>query len=300
MNLTQVTSTEVFADWLTVTCSADNSFVDSVQYAIDSMGGSIASLDKSQTYTLGNGTIRIQCTPHFHSVSISGRSLFRVRELRKLDYLLSCFSEVPHSITRLDVALDTDQDGADVISHYRKRFRKSENHPRLSRKAVEPTYLLKRRPIDDRLTGTLYIGHTKGTKVSARIYDKQLELIEKQGIDVPPRTRYELTIRKDMNPSLRDVIQPTAIFWHYMGKTLIKCPPEVPKWEPGWGGSWTMQVEKPLVFQVLKSKIESNPELQRIFELADSMSGDGREIALNMIKRVHLERGVSLTDLTGS
>ena len=60
-----------------------------------------------------------------------------------------------------------------------------------------------------------------------------------------------------------------------------------------------MQVEKPLVYQVLKSKIESNPELQRIFELADSMSGDGREIALNMIKRVHLERGVSLTDLTG-
>lgn len=298
MNLTDITKTEVFADWLSVTCSPESSFMDSVQYALDSMGGAIISIDKAYTYSLGNGTVRLQRTPHFHSVSISGGSLSRIRELRKLEYLLSCISEVPHSITRLDVAIDTAQDGADVIDYYHKRFSKSSRYPKLSRKTVEPSYMLNRRASDDRMTGTVYIGHTRGTKVSARIYDKQAELLQKTGAQVPLTTRYELTVRKDMQPSLRDVFQPSAIFWHYMGKTLIKAPYDVPTWEHGWGGSWNMQVEKPLVYQVLKSKIQDNPELQRIFELADSMSPDGRDIAINMIRRSHLEGGVSLGEVS--
>lgn len=287
MDLTQVTSTSVFADWLSVTCSPEHSFLKSVQYAIDSLGGSITAVDKATTYSLGNGTIRIQSTPHFHSVSISGGSLARIRELRRLDYLLTCFAEVPHSVTRLDVALDTNQDGPDVIDHYHKRFSSSSRYPKLSRKTVEPSYILKRRSSDNRLTGTVYIGHTKGTKVSARIYDKQADLLDKNGVSVPPTTRYELTVRKDMKPSLRDVFQPSAIFWHYMGNTLIKRPPDVPKWHPGWGGSWTMKVDKPLLYQVLKTKIQDNPELHRIFDLADSMSADGRDIALRMIRDTH-------------
>jgi hypothetical protein len=50
-----------------------------------------------------------------------------------------------------------------------------------------------------------------------------------------------------------------------------------------------MTVEKPLVYQVVKSKIESNPELLRIFELADSMGDDGRTLALNMIRNLHVQ-----------
>jgi hypothetical protein len=50
-----------------------------------------------------------------------------------------------------------------------------------------------------------------------------------------------------------------------------------------------MQVEKPLLYQVIKTKIENNPELLRIFELAESMSPDGRRIAMRMINDVHGE-----------
>jgi hypothetical protein len=92
-----------------------------------------------------------------------------------------------------------------------------------------------------------------------------------------------------MKPSLRDVSDPTAIFWHYMGKTVLQTPEGVPKWSANWGGSWSMKVEKPLLYQVLKSKAENNPEFMRFFELADSMSPDGRTIALNMLKHNYLE-----------
>jgi hypothetical protein len=290
MDLKCINKTNVFADWLDVTCSPDDSFVDSVIYALDSFGAYIRDLNDSGqiSYTLGKGSIRIYQTKRFHKVGISGAALEAIRELNKLDYFLSCISENPHSITRLDASLDTDQDGANVYEHFEKRFSNPSKFPRLSRKVVTPSYISSRRTSDGRVTGTVNIGGYKNTKVSARIYDKQAESLSR-GVDIPPRTRYELTVRKDMNPSLRDVSDPTAIFWHYMGNTVLKRPSDAPVWSSGWGGAWNMVIEKPLVYQVVKTKIENNPELLRIFELASMMSANGRLEALNMIKRKHVD-----------
>ena len=290
MDLRCTTKTSVFSDWLDVTCSPDDSFIDSVSYALDSIGGHVISYDRDVVYSLGNGTVKLQRNKCFHKVGVSGSALFRIRELGKLDYFLSCLGEVPHSVTRLDVSLDALQDGADVFAHFQKRFSKPSKYPKLSRKAVVPSYFSSRRESDGRVTGTVNIGAYKNTKVSARIYDKQHEALQKRGEILPPTVRYELTVRKDMQPSLRDVVQPTGIFWHYMGNTLLTLPDDAPSWEPGWGGAWKMQVEKPLLYQVVKSKVETNPELQRIFELADSMCPDGREIVFRMIKESYVGR----------
>ena len=291
MDLKCINQTKVFADWLDVTCSPEVSFFDSVQYAIDSMGGFIQSIDRSDrmVYSLGSGYITLLRSKHFHKVSVTGGALVRIRELGKLDYLLTCVSEVPHSITRLDAAMDTSQDGADVFSYFSRRFSSPSRYPNLTRKTVTPTYISSLRDSDNRRTGTINIGGYRNTKVSARVYDKQHEAMQKRGEELPPTTRYELTVRKDMKPSLRDVSEPTSIFWHYMGRTVLKAPQGVPEWSSTWGGTWSMEIEKPLLYQVVKSKIESNPELLRIFELADSMSPDGRSIAMNMIKRLHID-----------
>jgi hypothetical protein len=291
MDLKCINKTNVFADWLDVTCSPDDSFLDSVQYAIDSFGAviSTAEYDGRIVYKLGDGYATLIKSTRFHKVSVSGTGLHRIRELGKLDYFLTCISEVPHSITRLDASLDTDQDGADVFAYFSRRFHSPSQNPKLSRKAVTPSYISSLRDSDGRRTGTVNIGGYKNTKVSARIYDKQHEALQKRNQQIPPTTRYELTVRKDMKPSLRDVSDPTAIFWHYMGKTVLKTPEGVPEWSPNWGGSWTMEIEKPLLYQVLKSKAENNPEFIRFFELADSMSPDGRTIALNMLKHNYLE-----------
>lgn len=294
MDLKCTQTTNVFADWLDVTCSPENSFIDSVQFALDSLGGNIEDLNQAGllTYRLGKGTVRLYQTKRFHKIGISGSCLSHIRELGKLDYLLSVISEVPYAITRLDASLDTDQDGANVFSHFSNRFKAETSYPRLTRKRVIPTYISSRRSVDGKLTGTINIGGYKNTKVSARIYDKQAEALSR-GIELPPRTRYELTVRKDMNPSLRDVSDPTRIFWHYMGKSVLKRPTGIPEWTSNWGGAWNMSFEKPLVYQVVKAKIESNPELLRIFELAETMSGQGRLDALNLIKREHVDVSVN-------
>lgn len=298
MDLNSEVSSGVFADWLDVTCSPKpgESFLDDVQYALDSLGAYVNKFEKEDkdrsklTYHLGSGTILLIRSKRFHKVGCSGAALSEIRYRCKLDYFLSCIGSVPHSITRLDVALDFNVDGADIFSAYEKRYSKPSRYPKLTRKTVTPTYISSLRPSDGRRTGTVNVGGYKNTKVSARIYDKQHQMLEKFGEEIPPTTRFELTVRKDMSPSLRDVSEPTAIFWHYMGRSVLKAPKGIPSWEAGWGGEWSMVVEKPLVYEVVKAKIESNPELLRIFELADSMSGDGREIALNMIRRQHIER----------
>lgn len=302
MNLKCINKTAVFADWLSVTCSPELSFItgspdsgsDPLAYVLDSFGGTIHDFSRpgNLIYFVGKGTVKMQESKRFHSVSFSGAALSRIRELGKLDYLLSSLAAVPHSITRLDAALDTSQDGADVFSHYQDLYSRADRYPKLSRKTVMPSYISSRRASDGRSTGTINIGGIKNTKVSARIYDKQAEVLSKQSIHIPPTTRYELTVRKDMNPSLRDVSDPTAIFWHYMGNTVLKSPTNTPKWSKGWGGAWNMVCEKPLVYQVVKAKIQSNPELLRIFELASTMSVDGREIAFNMIKREHVDQDI--------
>jgi hypothetical protein len=303
MDLKCTNKTNVFADWLSVTCSPEISFVtgipdddgiggsDPLAFVLDSFGGSIHDFSRPGclVYFVGKGTVKIQESKNFHSASFSGAALQAIRELGKLDYLLSSIAAVPHSITRLDAALDTSQDGADVFAHYQNLYSRADRYPKLTRKAVMPSYISSRRASDGRVTGTINIGGIKNTKVSARIYDKQAEVLSKQALHIPSTTRYELTVRRDMNPSLRDVSDPTSIFWHYMGNTVLKRPSTAPVWTSGWGGAWNMVVEKPLVYQVVKAKIENNPELLRIFELAAMMSGNGRLEALNMIKRKHVD-----------
>ena len=229
MNLNCIEQTSVFADWLDVTCSPESSFIESVQYALDSMGGSISSLTREPIiYQLGKGSVRLQRSKFFHKVGVSGAALSYLRSIKKLDYLLCVINENPHSITRLDASLDALQDGADVFAYFQKRFSKTSRYPSLTRKTVTPSYFSSLRESDGRTTGTVNIGGYRNTKVSARIYDKQHEALQKRGEILPCTTRYELTVRKDMQPSLRDVSDHTAIFWHYMGKTLLKRPDGIP------------------------------------------------------------------------
>lgn len=242
MDLNSEVSSGVFADWLDVTCSPKpgESFLDDVQYALDSLGAYVNKFEKEDkdrsklTYHLGSGTILLIRSKRFHKVGCSGSALSEIRYRCKLDYFLSCIGSVPHSITRLDVALDFNVDGADIFSAYEKRYSKPSRYPKLTRKTVTPTYISSLRPSDGRRTGTVNVGGYKNTKVSARIYDKQHQMLEKFGEEIPPTTRFELTVRKDMSPSLRDVSEPTAIFWHYMGRSVLKAPKGVPSWEVGW------------------------------------------------------------------
>tara|TARA_R110002074_G_C12468667_1_gene660047 strand:- start:641 stop:1057 length:417 start_codon:yes stop_codon:yes gene_type:complete len=115
------------------------------------------------------------------------------------------------------------------------------------------------------------------------VYDKAHQLSETQGLDIPPRTRAELTVRKGC--TLRDAYQPERVFWHYMAPAVLGRPEGVPDWSSGWAEGWVMERVELLPAQRLKRLIERSPDLAAIVELSDAVGPMGRSMAMRLIEK---------------
>jgi hypothetical protein len=94
-------------------------------------------------------------------------------------------------------------------------------------------------------------------------------MLNVHGVEIPATTRYELTFKKDVGPTLRDAAEPERIFWNYASPVLLKRPAGVPKWSSGWDIGWHYQKPEIALAGLLKSRIESSAELRAILTLAD-------------------------------
>jgi hypothetical protein len=143
----------------------------------------------------------------------------------------------------------------------------------LTRKRVKPHALLKP-SVDGALTGTIYFGHRANADVTARVYDKQAERIEKRQPDPGPLTRYELTLRSGVGISLVDVWDPTAAFWSFASPGLLPRPEGVPDWAPHGGGmlpgGFTLEKAEYVrsTYDRMRAALERSPDLARLVELA--------------------------------
>jgi hypothetical protein len=181
-----------------------------------------------------------------------------------MDYL-SALSGAPHAVTRLDAAHDVLTDAAPIIAKLRKRYPQECN---LSRKALRTKSILETRP-DGKESGTWYVGHRSNGRVTARVYDKQLQMLNVRHVEILPTVRYELTFKKDIGPTLRDAAEPARLFWSYASPVLLKRPAGVPEWVSGWGGGWHYDKPEIALAGLLKARIEGSADLKAILALAD-------------------------------
>jgi len=181
-----------------------------------------------------------------------------------MDYL-SALSESPHNVTRLDAAHDVLVDASPVIAKLRRRYPQECN---LSRKALRTKSILETRP-DGKESGTWYVGHMSNGRITAKVYDKQLQMLNVRGEELPPTVRYELTFKKDVGTTLRDAAEPARLFWSHATPLLLKRPQGIPDWLSGWGGGWHYQRPDIALAGLLKPRIESSAELRAILQLAD-------------------------------
>ena len=269
----------VKCDWLDITTSADSETPENIINYVSAYASDIQqNEEKNKTVIdIAGGVLQVEIKKRWARVSASGKVLDAFRMLKIFDNYLDTLGALPHKVTRLDAAYDTQEDGADILAKLRRRYRSE--RPSLSRKALPVSVIISRRDIDNRETGTFYAGHRTRAQVTARVYDKQHELKQKQGLEVSPRTRYELTVKGGMSPSLRDAAEPSRVFWHYMAPTFLKKPAGVcvKPWEPGWGGSWeSTSVEVDLVKR-LKSLVENSTVIDQMISVADEISpAEGR------------------------
>lgn len=282
----------IFCDWLDVTHPAVATPIDDLRLLLLSAHAEVRHGD---VYRLGEGTVKIDHKARFTRCSASGGALAHLRLIGAYSDFLGLLGTFPHRVTRLDAALDVAADGADVIAGLRRRY--ADGQVRLGRKALGVKLLLSVRP-DGRETGTFYVGHRSAARATARVYDKAWERSEKAGVEGPPRTRYEVTVRKDYGATLRDAAEPARLFWHVASPALLDAPGDIEPWDSSWADGWSAPTVELLPAEVLSRRVSSSPELELLLNVADRLGPNGRILlARRVLQRLGVDaQGLALPD----
>ena len=288
---------EVICDWLDVTYSPDDIPLPELRKILIYAGFTLKfEAGQRVVYTMpgAGGSISIIQSSRFGKVSLSGGICSLLRTLGLWCDVLAVLSSCPHKVTRLDAALDVPTDAADVISALRARY--PTGQVALSRKALPVTTFLTVRP-DGVESGTYYVGHRTAARATARVYDKRLEQLQRWGRDIGHElTRYEVTARKDYGATLRDALEPAALFWHIASPALIYRKPEgVAMWEP-YGDLTGWEHEAPALdpYAVIDRRVEFSAELAALADVADELGAGGR---LMLLRRIATQLGLSAGDV---
>lgn len=285
MTFSASSTSGVFCDWLDVTYSpTDFPYRELTRFLNDADGRCSFSDSSSESWELGDGVLKLEQRARFARVSASGSVLSYLRAKSLFHNYLWLLADSPHRVTRCDVALDLPIDGAKVVRSLRRRY---PQECKLTRKPQRTKSILQARASDGVQTGTFYIGHRGKGKVTARVYDKAHEAFENRKQDLPPTTRFEITVGKDMYPSLKDAGSPEAMFWHFAAPSLLKRPSGVPEWVPCEVANWTMPQTLIAPAEVLKRRVENSADLSALLVLAEQVGPGGYDYLLTLLdKRV--------------
>ena len=281
----------VILDWLDVTYSPESTLLNSVELFLDSMEFHVGAKRSDGSTTSQttwrcqkNGTVVLTRNCRWHRISASGRTLQTLRNFSVLDEFLTVLSDAPYNITRLDAAKDIDEDGADHVAAMIEKYSKA---CRLTRKLLPTSWIMETRD-DGRSSGTFYVGDRRVSGVNtARVYDKQLQMLKVFGEVISPRVRYEVTARRQLPLTLRDASQPTTLFYHLAAPSLLPRPRSVHNWVPSDPDDlgWTCVMPEILPYQTLQSRVDTSPDLQRLVELAVKCGPQGRRMLRTMLEQ---------------
>lgn len=205
-------------------------------------------------------------------IEAKGAFLDRLRLKGRYTEFLTMLSAYPHRVTRLDVTADFAHPASTFVrTLYRAASR---GGLAFSRKEINPArckMISTISPTSGKVTGCVYLAN--GADVSAKVYDKQAERMDKAGIAIPDRTRVEITLNRGAGATLRDASLPAHAFQHFAGKFLVDCPPVEP-WVPHSLG-FDMA---PLVPRSLHDRVDflasSSTDIQRLSELLVELHRD--------------------------
>jgi len=281
----------VFCDFLTVTQRPDDNSLLSVGDLLLTSGAVYESFNaKEGIYRFpkaggDSGAIKVLTRSSFVSLSATGQALAHLRVHKIFDDYLSLLTESPHKVTRLDATKDVYRDAPDVLDELRSTY--PEGKINMSRKAIDTSLMLSIRG-DGRETGTYYAGHRSGTsaRVTARVYDKQWERLQRAGLEIPPTTRYEITFGRDYGCTLADAHDPSNIFYNHCSPLLLSAPAGTTPWLP-YGSVFAYQPEKmvkKLPANALFDLVSSSADFETMIRLARSTGSQGETYLLRLIQ----------------
>lgn len=288
-----------FADWLSVTVPRDfdAAFRDGLEAILGQLGA-VARLD-DVTYQVGRlmvggklesyGSVKFKPKGQgFFLVSASGGILERMRDCGVFMDYLALIGSFPHRVTRLHATCDYAVPSPGVVIRAVKSAAAA-GEVQLSRKAL-PASQCKWMLVagEDGLdTGTVYLGKQEKSDITAKVYDKQRERIDKGFPDPGPIVRVELSLGSETGVTLRDAADPAGVYWHYASRTLVQRPEGFPEWS-GQAEGFVLpprRVVGPL--ERMQRLLESSFELRQLVDLACAAHGDH---AASVLARIFRER----------
>lgn len=281
--------TEVFCDDLRISVPESQwpDLHDAVMPVLDALGASVeyASLEKS-AWRFGGGTLHAKHCGAVWSLSCSGAFLAGLRAGRLFGQYLAAIGSVPHTVTGLHATIDVPVDSPPVLAALLDKAYSSDGI-RLTRKRVLTRHVQRHisRRADGEDSGTVYFGG-RSAEVRCVVYDKRLQMLDVAGVDIgEPRTRYELRLRSGVGVSLRDAMNPSSVFWHFMDPEFLTAPPSVAAWS-AYGEPAALPPRNQFTgYERLASRVYRSDDLAKLIALAESCGPRGLEVFLGMIRK---------------
>jgi hypothetical protein len=228
------------------------------------------------------------------TLSLSGSLLRLLRARRLFDEVLSVISEFPHRVTRLDATADyVVADRSAVIHEVRRAGHAGQLS--LTRKSIPPGQIKSHLSLglDGRESGTLYLGQSANADVSATVYDKTKQMWDVFGAKVDSIVRVELLVSSGVGPTLRDVADPTNLFFHFASRSLVEAPPGHMPWV-GHSGGFVLPPSVPrLPLQRIEALVQRSPDVQRLIALVGAAYTD-KKVATAVLARLFASAVVPL------
>lgn len=276
---------EVFADRMQVTMDrmAYRSMRELLAPILNGMGAATCydrpECEEGLWKLTEGGTFKAARFGQVVGLGASGQFLAALRGAGMLGEMLHALGSEPHKVTVLDATIDYALDAPPIVQ---AMYTRATTAPgvQLSRKRVKLTDVSKMfsQREDGRESGTVYIG-SRQANTRLKVYDKQHERFY-HGHDTAPGVRYELTLKAG-TLTLRDVYEPTAVFWHYMSD-ILPVPSDTPAWAAGALGYCLPRKAILTPREQLRQRVAYSSDLAAIVHLADQLPG-GRATLLSEI-----------------
>jgi hypothetical protein len=221
------------------------------------------------------GTIKARRRAKVLIVSASGGVLRDMRDKGVFGEYLAILASYPHRVTMLHATADYAVDSPpQVISEVKAAAFAGDIS--LTRKRVQPgnCKAFTGQDSDGLETGTIYLGQRANADVWAKVYDKRYQQQSLGFADPGPIVRVEVAVQSDVGATLRDAYEPTAIYFHFAGRSLVSTPPDAPEWI-AHGEGFTLPKSAALEASEKVSRlVESSYDLGRLIELAIEAYGE--------------------------
>lgn len=226
------------------------------------------------------GSVFVQRHENWWLLSFSGGAIRHIDLQGELVPILAELSIDPSvRVSRLDLCRDIPKDSVSAVAHALRTVERLGNRGQiaLGQKPVPWDQVKSQRtarqephaPSRIIHTGSVYVGD-RSNVFSAIVYDKRAQMAERHDIDIGCElVRYEMRIRKG-TATLRDVVEPDALFFRLASPDLMPRPVGVPKWERTEMDPRTLPpVERLTDYERLVRMIDQSSDLQTIRKLLE-------------------------------